>query len=351
MSEEPKATACLSPLHGFITGADVPLFVRSKKWFAYPEKFYYRSVLRQFHDDPEKIEKRINYDRQFLREVDGQDCFVVYCDIPCGKCLNCKLNYARRWSVRCRLEMEDCANKALFLTLTYSDEHLTFENGVVVLNYSDFQNFMKRLRYYLGAESVRYFACGEYGPKTFRPHYHAILFGVDWCDFAPWRQWCDMSHGHESITYISDKLNDIWKLGRVNVGFADMSAINYVARYVVKPVDFYEDYVFNPAAEIVPEKLLYSRRPGIGMRSLEKYGEQLATPVRLVIASGDGRALPFTPPRSMRDYLERKGFRPLSRTVYEMPVSLYDDADNDRKEELRNSYRRKRMSQLTQLKR
>lgn len=48
-----------------------------------------------------------------------------------------------------------------------------------VLSKRDLQNFIKRLRFQISEKfdaEVRYFACGEYGPKHFRPHYHILLF-------------------------------------------------------------------------------------------------------------------------------------------------------------------------------
>ena len=30
----------------------------------------------------------------------------------------------------------------------------------------------------LGERRIKYFACGEYGNNTHRPHYHAIIYGV-----------------------------------------------------------------------------------------------------------------------------------------------------------------------------
>lgn len=50
---------------------------------------------------------------------------------------------------------------------------------IPILCKEDLQKFIKRLRFQISKEfdeEVRYFACGEYGPKTFRPHFHIELF-------------------------------------------------------------------------------------------------------------------------------------------------------------------------------
>lgn len=62
-----------------------------------------------------------------------------------------------------------------FVTLTYSDEFLP-ENGSLVKK--EPSKFMKDLRNDLPGRKLKYFACGEYGTKTDRAHYHAIIFGL-----------------------------------------------------------------------------------------------------------------------------------------------------------------------------
>ena len=41
---------------------------------------------------------------------------------------------------------------------------------------------MKRLRKKLHPLKIRFFHCGEYGDKTRRPHYHALIFGYSFPD-------------------------------------------------------------------------------------------------------------------------------------------------------------------------
>lgn len=152
-------------------------------------------------------------------------------ELPCGKCYGCRTSHG--------LHLADCIDRerkfyryCYFFTLTYSDENLPllFETdnfyvhpfdrthssrrdiqnyfirkdselfrdsssrriidihhlllgGVPVLSHNDLTHFFKKLnnivyakRYYYKQSSVRYFAVGEYGPASYRPHYHGFLF-------------------------------------------------------------------------------------------------------------------------------------------------------------------------------
>jgi len=46
------------------------------------------------------------------------------------------------------------------------------------LSKKDFQLYMRRLRFDAG-KGLKYYVCGEYGTKSNRPHYHAIIFNCD----------------------------------------------------------------------------------------------------------------------------------------------------------------------------
>lgn len=83
------------------------------------------------------------------------------------------------WALRLIYELSNC-QAASFVTLTYSDE---FRPGELIKK--DLQDFFKRLRqnlkheYHEFAPVIRYYAVGEYGSKSMREHYHAIIFGLD----------------------------------------------------------------------------------------------------------------------------------------------------------------------------
>lgn len=92
----------------------------------------------------------------------------------CGSCHACRINYTTMWSLRCLYELEHW-NSASFITLTYDDLHLPKD---LSLNPKDLTDFWKRLRSRLDTP-IKYRACGEYGDRTMRPHYHAIVYGLD----------------------------------------------------------------------------------------------------------------------------------------------------------------------------
>ena len=101
--------------------------------------------------------------------------------VPCGKCMSCRVNNRNMWVQRMIHELP-YHSPSLFLTLTYDDDHLPLNRrGLPTLRKSDWQKFMKRLRKEVageGREKLRYMACGEYGPRTQRPHLHAVLYGL-----------------------------------------------------------------------------------------------------------------------------------------------------------------------------
>lgn len=132
--------------------------------------------------------------------------------LPCGHCLHCRRRRLREWFFRLYNESLDYA-RVSFLTLTYNEESKP-NNGS--LRPSDLQSFWKRLRYYLKKYNIkiRYFACGEYGDRTQRPHYHAIIFGI----------------AEEAEILIKRA----WQLGFIMLKPAYIGSLRYVAGYVLK---------------------------------------------------------------------------------------------------------------------
>lgn len=117
-----------------------------------------------------------------------------------------------------------------FITLTYDPEHYPVNGS---LSKRELQLFFKRLRKQIGG--FKYYACGEYGDLTIRPHYHAILFGV----------------GSSNVR----KIKESWPFGFVRVGTCTKDSIQYVCGYVQKKLT--------------------------GKRAEEKYGSILKAPFQL----------------------------------------------------------------------
>lgn len=93
----------------------------------------------------------------------------------CGSCHACRINYTSSWTLRCLYELS-CWDSASFCTFTYNDESLPKDYS---LHPEHLTKFWKDLRYNLNSRKIKYYACGEYGDKFKRPHYHAIIFGLD----------------------------------------------------------------------------------------------------------------------------------------------------------------------------
>jgi len=189
--------------------------------------------------------------------------------IPCGKCLACKERKAREWSIRCMHESQ-MHDANCFITLTYDDESLKKYCPTGSLDKREFQLFMKRLRkaiYEQTSKQIRYYACGEYGDKFLRPHYHAAIFGYD---FLLDRQQITNT---ERALYTSATLRDAWQRGHVSIGNLDWASAAYIAGYVGKKQ-------LGPSKRfhyqgLAPEFNLSSRAPGLGSTWLDKFGTDI----------------------------------------------------------------------------
>lgn len=191
-------------------------------------------------------------------------------DVPCGQCIGCRLDRSRDWAIRCVHEAKLYENN-VFVTLTYRDEELPDDMSVDI---REFQLFMKRLRKKYG-KGVRYFACGEYGEKTGRPHYHAILFNLDFGDKQIIKT---TSYGN---LYRSSSLESIWTKGNSSIGTVTFQSAAYTARYQMKKQSqevFQHVYIDPVTGQVMPRRPEFgtmSRRPGLGQRYVEKYWEEL----------------------------------------------------------------------------
>lgn len=139
---------------------------------------------------------------------------------------------------------------AAFTTLTYSDDHLP-----VTLQKRHLQLFLKRLRRATDGK-LRFFASGEYGERTQRPHYHAIIYGLS-----------DTHYG---------RIDGAWGMGQTKTTPATPAAIAYTAGYCAKKIGYRneQDYerIDPETGEVYhwqPPFTQMSRRPGIGGHARE----------------------------------------------------------------------------------
>lgn len=165
--------------------------------------------------------------------------------------------------MRCVHESQLYENN-MFVTLTYSDAHLHRNHSLVPSHLKDFHKRVHNRLLRSRGVGIRYFACGEYGEATRRPHYHTLIFN----HWFPDAQQHGISKSGERL-YISKTLDELWPHGIANFGSVTFESAAYVARYVTKKLDGI--LVMN---DRVPEYGVMSRRPGIGTEWYNRYSDQ-----------------------------------------------------------------------------
>lgn len=200
--------------------------------------------------------------------------------VPCGKCLGCRLDYSRRWADRMMLELESNDGKAIFVTLTYDDDHLVDCNGNFTCGYGSLykkhlQLFLKRLRDKVGYGKLRFYGVGEYGSwkNTHRPHYHIVLFGIGLDDLEN-----KISVGYNELrqtVYTDSLIASCWPHGFVSCGDVSWRSCAYVARYVTKKALSPEDDLLLESLNLNPLFSVMSRKPGIAANYLREHPDCL----------------------------------------------------------------------------
>lgn len=159
---------------------------------------------------------------------------------PCGQCMPCRINRRRVWSHRLMLESHKHGS-SVFATFTYAPENVPACGSLCP---RDVQLWLKRFRKEIGFP-IRYYFVGEYGDETFRPHYHAALFGV-------------------GLEY-QEVAQKTWGFGFVHFGELTIKSAQYIAGYVTKKMTKKDD----PRLKgLHPEFARMSLRPGIGASAM-----------------------------------------------------------------------------------
>lgn len=172
-----------------------------------------------------------------------------------------------------------------FVTLTYSDQALPLDRS---LRPRDAQLWLKRFRKRVGSP-IRFFLCGEYGTRTHRPHYHALLFGYWPPDASYWK-----GSGKGQL-FRSEELDETWQHGQVLVGRVSFESAAYVARYCLGKkfsrlsAPEFVDVDSGELTKLEPEFLRMSRRPGLGRAWLEQYHQDVFPHGAVVMNGVEGK--------------------------------------------------------------
>lgn len=203
--------------------------------------------------------------------------------IACGQCYGCRLERSRQWAVRCLHEAQMHDTNA-FVTLTYDDQALP-EDGSLKLEH--WQKFARRVRKQVG--KFRFFHCGEYTDDERRPHYHALMFGLD---FHEDRTTFKKNDRGEQL-WRSPTLEKLWPHGYSSIGAVTFESASYVARYCMKKVngeraaEHYESVnrTTGEVTQLRPEYTTMSRRPGIGQGWIDAFSGDVY-PTDFVVVRG-----------------------------------------------------------------
>ena len=93
------------------------------------------------------------------------------------------------------------------------------DNCIPYCNVSDIQLFFKRLRFHIDKkynEKICYYSVCEYGPRTYRPHWHLLLF----------------FNSPQLTEVISQYVSSSWSYGDTNCALSRGGSASYVASYV-----------------------------------------------------------------------------------------------------------------------
>jgi hypothetical protein len=176
-------------------------------------------------------------------------------EVRCGRCMPCRISRKRMWTGRMIAEAAHSPMASLFITLTYNNENLP-ENAS--LSPRDLRKYIDTTRK-TSYGKFRYFAVGEYGDKSFRPHYHMIAFNV----------------GHS--TAVQQAFAEKWNKGFTHIEpiMDSTQCAGYVAAYCTKKMTTSEDPRLKDG--MYPEFARQSRNPPIGAPLFHKMVDELKT--------------------------------------------------------------------------
>lgn len=251
--------------------------------------------------------------------------------LPCGQCLECRLDYARQWAIRCVHEAQ-MHPKNSFVTLTYSDENLTSPK----LDYSHFQKFMKKLRK-LQNEPIGVFVTGEYGDRTKRPHWHAILFNWSPADATYHR-----STDRGDRVYRSATLDAVWSHGITELGSVTFESAGYCARYAAKKLIHGHDdtHDFHPISK-------KSSKHAIGKKFLEQFWPDIFNEGHIVLPDGNTCSVPRYYEKWFKENKPTEWLRYVTETKEKKILRASSRAEKDLKEYVEANVKRSALAAST----
>jgi len=182
--------------------------------------------------------------------------------IDCGKCEGCRARQKRDWAIRIAHEAQ-LWERNCFVTLTYDDDHLP-----EYISRQHVKTFLQRLKHHSSRE-VRYYVAAEYGERTRRPHYHAIIFNEDFLGGA---------YDINDQLYGNKILDRIWKKGSTAIAPFTFATAMYTAGYVSKKIR--DKNTFS----------VQSQRPPLGKNWVRKNHDNIRRNENIVI---NGQSLPI----------------------------------------------------------
>lgn len=250
-----------------------------------------------------------------------------YFPIPCGKCIGCRQDYARQWTDRMIMEMDE-TDYAWFVTLTYDNDYVPkvpvldettgeIKSWTMTTRMQDISKFMKHVRKRFPATinpvhyernahdpdypipGIRFFAASEYGTKTLRPHYHLIIFNLK-LDESQLVYLKSDNRGHK--LYDCPELKKCWSnyvgqdkhgrpifdpLGNIMVAKVQPNTINYVAQYTNKKAS-QDLQTYVETFNLEPPKTRCSVKPGLGWYWFQKNVDKVRDFTAFYVSTEDG---------------------------------------------------------------
>lgn len=151
-----------------------------------------------------------------------------------------------------------------FVTLTYNDENLPASGSLVPDHLKD---FLKRFREKIRPLLLRFYAVGEYGEESNRPHYHLAIYGFGPCVYGRSRY----DKNRTRCCVVCDTITDSWGLGFCYVGELEIKSAAYVAGYLMKKISD------KSLGDRHPVFARMSLRPGIGAWAMDEVASSLLT--------------------------------------------------------------------------